>query len=153
MPIAIAIFRFTINTIYPEITRDAWRIRKSMISQLNPLEEKDNYDYKIDKAAYEKEFGTVPIKAIFFSFIIGIIPKIGPLDVYRFKEPSPEVQTLFKKTMKAILNQYTKQLKNLRHSKPHLVNINLDTGKRTIAKDYKLADKTYEELIEKQMDK
>jgi len=52
LPISIALYRFTANDIFPELTKDAWRIRKSVISVLNPLEEKDTYEYEIDKDAY-----------------------------------------------------------------------------------------------------
>ncbi|MGA2296761.1 MAG: zinc dependent phospholipase C family protein [FCB group bacterium] len=156
LSIEIALFRFTVNNIVPELTRDAYRIRKSIISELNPLEEKDKYEYNIDKVAYEKEFGTIPIKAIVLSFIVGLIPKIGPLEVYKFKEPSPEVLDLFKKTMNTILLNYSKYLKRLRtaHKRsPRLENINFDTGKKTVIGDYKLADETYRELIKKQKKK
>jgi hypothetical protein len=153
LPLAIAVFRFTVSNIIPELTRDAWRIRKSVISQLNPFEEKDKYEYNIDEAAYEKEFGTIPIKAIILSFFIGLIPKVGPLEIYKFKEPSPDVEELFIKTMKTILIHYSKHLKRLAHTRPHLENINFDTGKKTVLKEYKLADETYEELLEEQKDK
>lgn len=150
LPIAIELYRFTANDIFPELTKDAWRIRKSIISKLHPLEEKDTYNYEIDKDAYEKEFGTVPIKAIIISFLVGLIPKFGPLEIYKFKEPSPEIVDLFKQTMKKILIQYTKSLKKLKHNKPQLENINFDTGRKTVPGEYKIADETLKELLEKQ---
>jgi hypothetical protein len=153
LPMAIEVFRFTVDNIIPELTRDAWRIRKSIISELNPFEEKDNYEYKINEDAYEKEFGTIPVKGIVLSFLFGLIPKIGPLAIFAFKEPSPEVQKLFKQTMKTISLNYSRHLKRLAHSIPHLDNINLDTGKKTVPKDYKLADEAYEELLKRQKDK
>jgi hypothetical protein len=153
LPVSISLFRFSVNNIFPELTKDAWRIRKSFLTKLNPLEGEDEYDYKIDKDAYEKEFGKIPILSTILSFFIGLVPKVGPWDVYKFKEPSPEVEMLFAKTMKTISIRYSKQLKKLAHTRPRLENINYDTGKKTVPKDYKLADVTYEELIRRQNDK
>jgi hypothetical protein len=150
LPIAIAVFRFTVKNFIPEITKDAWRIRKSVITQLNPLADKAHFRYKFNKKAYEKEFGKLPVKSTIFSFFIALIPKVGPLAAFKFKEPSPEVEKLFKQTMDTILLHYSAHLKEMAYSKPLLENINFDTGKKTVPNDYKEADETDKTLLEKQ---
>jgi hypothetical protein len=152
-PVAIAVFRFFVKNMISEFTKDAWRIRKSVITQLNPLADQDKFTYKIDKAAYEKEFGKIPVKSTILSFIIGTFPKVGPLAKFKFKEPSPEVEKLFKQTMDTILFHYSAHLNSLAYSRPSIENINYDNGKKTVPKEYKIADKTYEELLEKLKDK
>lgn len=152
-PIAIAVFRFFVKNMISEFTKDAWRIRQSVITQLNPLADQDKFTYKIDKAAYEKEFGKIPVKSTILSFIIGTFPKIGPLAKFKFKEPSPEVEKLFRQSMDTILLRYSAHLNSLAYSRPPLENINYDDGKKTVLKEYKIADKTYEELLEKLKDK
>jgi len=150
IPIAISILRFTVKSILPEMTRDAWRIRKSAITQLNPLADKSHYRYKINKAAYEKEFGKIPVKSNIISFFVSLVPKVGPLAAFKFKEPTPEVEKLFKQTMDTILICYNAHVNSLAYSKPFLENINYDTGRKTVLKEYKEADETYEDLLEKQ---
>jgi len=152
-PIAIAVFRFFVKNMISEFTKDAWRIRQSAITKLNPLADKKKYTYKIDKVAYEKEFGKIPVKSTMLSFVIAIFPKVGPLAKFHFKEPSPEVEKLFNQTMDTILLHYSVHLNSLAYSRPSLENINYDTGNKSVPKEYKIADKTYHELVEKQKDK
>ncbi len=150
LPLAISVFRFMVKNIFPELTRDAWRIRKSVITQLNPLQDKAKFRYKINKAAYEKEFGKIPVKANVISFIIGLFPKVGPFAGFKFKEPTPEAEKLFNQTMDTILLLYSAHLKQLAYSNPPLENINYDTGKKYAPNDYKEADEAMEDLLEKQ---
>src|SRR6185295_6072122 len=103
LPLAVSSFRFTVKQIFPELTKDAWKVRKSIITKINPLADQQHFVYKTDRKSYNKEFGKPQLKSTLLSLIIGVLPKVGPLSGLKFKEPSPEVEKLFDKSFDAIL--------------------------------------------------
>ncbi|MEO5569403.1 MAG: zinc dependent phospholipase C family protein [Bacteroidia bacterium] len=153
LPLAIETFRFAVRHMFPELTKDAWKVRKSLITKLNPLAEQAAYTQKTDRKNYNKEFGKPQLKSSLMSLIIGILPKIGPLAGLKFKEPTEEAERIFDKSFAAIIVHYTASLKKLETEKIQMENINYDTGKKTSPGDYEMADKTYYKLLKKQKSK
>lgn len=150
LPVAVESFRFIVKHMFPELTRDAWKVRKSLITKLNPLAEKASYRKSIDRKSYIKEFGRPrPISSLLI-VIMGIVPKVGPFASLKFKEPTDEVEKLFDKSFSAIINHYNDALVNLRTQKIKLDNINYDTGNLTTPGEYHMADDTYYQLLNKQ---
>jgi zinc dependent phospholipase C len=150
LPIAIETFRFSVKQMFPELTKDAWKVRKSIITKINPLAEQAKYTQKFDKKIYNKEFGKPQLKSSLLSLIISLLPKIGPLSGLKFKEPSEEAEKMFDESFKAILIHYSASLKKLETGSIAIKNINFDTGKVTRPGDYKIADKSYYKLLKKQ---
>lgn len=149
LPTAIAIFRFSVKTLIPELTKDAWKIKNSFITQLNPLASDKNYHYKMDKKNYRKEFAQPKVQSFLVSLIIGVLPKYGPLSRFRPKVPSPEAEKLFEQSFDSTLEHYSASVKRLRSKDFTYDNINWDTGKETVIGEYKLADQAYYELLRK----
>jgi hypothetical protein len=149
LPLAIETFRFTVKQLIPELTKDAWKVRSGMITKINPLATKSSYTKKYDRKKYREEFGRPQVKSSLLSFIMGIIPKIGPFAGLKFKEPSEEAEKIFDDSFKAILNNYTAMLDQMKHETVKPVNINFDTGKKTMRNEYALADKSYYKLLRK----
>lgn len=149
LPIAIEVFRFSVKTIIPELTKDAWKIKNSFITKLNPLATKENYQYKSDKVNYQKEFKQPRIQSIFISLIIGVLPKYGPLSKFKPKFPNEECEKLFEQSYDSIIIHYTRTINKLRTKNFSQTNIDLDTGQETRMGEYKLADKTYYNLLMK----
>ncbi len=149
LPVAIEVFRFAVKTIIPELTKDAWKIKNSFITKLNPLATKKNYLYKSDKINYKKEFKQPRIQSIFISLIIGVLPKYGPVSKFKPKLPNEECEKLFEQSYDSILYHYNGSIKRLRTRDISYTNIDLDTGQETILGEYKLADKTYYNLLMK----
>jgi hypothetical protein len=147
LPVSIETFRFTVKQLFPELTRDAWKVRQSMITKLNPLAEQSSYTKKIDKRNYKKQFGKPRPQSLLLSFIMSILPKVGPFAGLKFKEPSEKAEQIFDKSMKAIVSHYTQTLGKLREGVTPIENINYDTGKNTARYEYELADKSYYRLL------
>ncbi len=150
LPIAIETFRFAVKQLIPELTKDAWKVRKSIITKINPLAEQAKYTQKIDRKSYNKEFGKPQLKSSFLSLVIGILPKIGPLSGLKFKEPNGEAEKLFDNSFNSILSHYTSSVKKLETENTKMENINYDTGAKTKPGEYKIADKSYYKLLKKQ---
>jgi hypothetical protein len=146
--ISVSSFRFTVKSLIPEMTRDAWKVRKSTITKLSPLATEENFYYKVDRKSYKREYKTkFSLKSTFISLIIGVLPKIGPLAMFRFKEPTEEGEKIYDKTFETVVNNYNASLKKLSDGKPSFLNVNLDTGNKTARDEYKLANKTYDKLL------
>ncbi len=149
---AINSFRFSVKQLFPELTRDAWKLRRSVITEANPLADKASYTKKIKNKSYNK--GVVPqIKSNLITIIIGIIPKIGPFKKLKFKEPIDKVEKIFEQSFENILTNYNAALKKLRSDTIDLSNINYDTGHPSMQGEYRLADKSHYCLLNKHKSK
>lgn len=126
---AIAVFRFSVKTFIPELTKDAWKIKNSFIVELNPLATEKNYYYKMDKQNYRKEFVQPKITSFFVSLIIVALPKYGPFSKFKPKIPSPVAEKLFEQSFDSTVIHYSASVKRL-YTTPILYdNLDLDTGK------------------------
>jgi hypothetical protein len=85
--------------------------------------------------------------------LIRISPKIGPLKVLKFQVPGPAVEKLFIQSFDSVSVHYAGSLINLDPENIHLANIDFDTGNKTSAGEYELADDNYGELLLKLKDK
>jgi hypothetical protein len=138
-------FRFAVRNLVPELTRDAWKVRKSFINKLNPLATEENFYYNMKRSDYNKEFGKVNIKSTVVSFIIGVLPKIGPLSALSFKEPTEKGEKLYNDAFETIVTKYSNALTN--PARQNAEDKNFDTGKKLKAGEYELADKSYDKLL------
>ncbi|MBX0333979.1 hypothetical protein K3G39_12100 [Pontibacter sp. HSC-14F20] len=86
----------------------------------------------------------------FSAWIIKVLPKLGPFRTLAFKPPTPEAEKLFYHSFNTSVENYTKLIKQLRQQgQLELDNMQLDTGEPTKPGNYKLADETYAELLDK----
>lgn len=151
LPLAIESFRFIVKQMFPELTKDAWKVRKSVITKLNPLAQQAGFRQTIDKKNYNKDFGKPRIQSVLLTVIIGLIPKIGPFKALKFKEPTEEVEKLFNSSFDAILYRYSTSLALLKTGQIVIENINFDTGNITKRGEYHVADDCYYTLLNKHM--
>jgi hypothetical protein len=148
--LAVETFRFAVKQMIPELTKCAWKVRKSFITKINPLAEQAKYTEKMDRKSYNKEFGRPHLKSSFFSLVISILPKIGPLRRLKFKEPDEQAEKIFDKSFESIISHYSSTLKKLEEEKLKIDNVNFDSGKKTTPGEYRIADETYYKLLKKQ---
>lgn len=146
-PTAINVFRFSVKTLIPELTKDAWKIKNSFIIQLNPLVTQKKYYYKMNKNNYRKEFVQPRLESFLVSLIIVVLPKYGPLSRFKPKVPSPEAEKLFEQSFDSTITHYSGSVKRLRSKDVLYDNIDLDTGNETVIGEYKLADQAYYSLL------
>jgi hypothetical protein len=147
----VSTFRWGVRDLFPAILHDAWKAKKKEIRKMDIHARHKDFKFKMPKKMYDKEFGTdytrPDFKARAVAFIIRILPKIGPLKKFSFKYPGMESEKLFTKSMDSILVNYAVALNNADNQKLTLANIDFDTGKPSIANEYRLADRTYNELL------
>jgi hypothetical protein len=77
-----------------------------------------------------------------------VLPKVGPLRTIDFKEPTPKTENLYFKSVDQTIDQYGKDLQEVKNNDLQTPEINLDTGKPTKLGEYPLADATYRELLD-----
>ncbi|MDB5209962.1 MAG: hypothetical protein JWQ30_789 [Sediminibacterium sp.] len=149
--LAVSTFRWSVQSLMPGITKVAWALKKSDIEKATPGMTGRKFIYKMKRANYYQEFGKEHKKpgigAWFFSFAIRILPKVGPLKALRFKTPSPEVEKLYIQSFDTVFYHYTTYIKEMTPEAPQLVNIDYDTGKKTEAGEYLLADACYGDWV------
>ncbi len=153
LDLAIGTFRWSVRSLLPTVTRTAWVIKKNDIKKLNPSANSHSFHYKMKRKAYYAEFGSARqkpgFKAEVLSLLIRIIPKVGPFKALRFKDIGPEGEKLFIRSFDTVLVRYHDALAGLYLKKPNLADVDYDTGKPTQIGEYKLADKTYGDLLDK----
>ncbi len=151
LDLAIGTFRWSVKSLLPTITRTAWVLKKDDIKKLNPSANSHSFHYKMKRKAYYSEFGKdrkkPGFKAVVLSFIVRILPKVGPLKALKFKDVGPEGEKLFIRSFDTVLVHYADALAVLHDKKQPLPDVDYDTGFPTQPGEYHLADKTYDDLI------
>ncbi|MGZ3873575.1 MAG: zinc dependent phospholipase C family protein [Mucilaginibacter sp.] len=152
LDLAISTYRWSVKNLMPTITRAAWTLRKDEIKKQNPSANSHTFHYRMKRKEYIKEFGSSRKKPDFrervLAFFIRILPKVGPLKALKFKDPGPEGEKLFIRSFDTVLVHYHNALARLQYEKVELQDVDYDTGKPTIPGEYKLADQTYDELVD-----
>jgi hypothetical protein len=153
---SIADFRWAVNSLMPTVTRSAWVLKKDEIKKMQPGITSRKFHYKMQRKKYYEEFGREHDKPKFkervIAFIITILPKVGPLKVFRFKEVGPEGEKQFIKSFDTVMVHYADAVARLNYEQLHLPNVDFDTGKPTEIGEYELADATYDQLLFKLQD-
>src|SRR5262245_30493748 len=86
-------------------------------------------------------------------FLLKLLPNFGPFRPLAFKPPTTETEALFLRSLGKTRDDYRASLVALREGQLHLPNRNLDTGKHPVLGEYELADKTYEKLLGRLVDR
>lgn len=153
LPLAIGSYRYTIRSIFPELTRAAWMAKKSEIQEERSGITRRKFVYRMSRASFHDRWGRDYERPGLFAravaYIIRVLPKLGPLRPLAFKPPTPEAEELFYKSFNVTVDKYTAMLNQMRQHEPTLDNLQLDTGEPTAPGAYALADETYAELLEK----
>jgi hypothetical protein len=75
------------------------------------------------------------------------MPRIGPFKGLGFKDPTPQTEDMYFKSINSTVDQYRTFLREERADSLRLPNSDLDSGKPTKAGEYSLADDTYAKLL------
>ena len=140
-------FRWIVANIFPTITKAAWSQKKKTIQKKNNDPASKHFYYIMRQKQYDKQYGKgyerPGFSAKLLSFLIRVLPKIGPLRPLKFKVPTPEAEKLFQNSFDTVLSHYTANVGLLKHNFAHPQDLNFDTGKPTADCKYSLADQTY----------
>jgi hypothetical protein len=153
LDMALGTYQYLVSTLIPEMTKVAWQSKKDEIMASTPGITREQFVYSLSRANYEKEWGTEYKRPGFttrtVSFILRVVPKIGPLKVLAFRPLTRETEQLYIASFNASLERFRALLVDVEAGQLHLENQNNDTGKLSRAGEYHLADEAYAKLLEK----
>jgi len=151
--LAIGTYRRAASQIIPDVTRAAWREKKDEILAATPDVAEQDVVYAMTPQEYDKEFGTAYRKPGFLVRLIvtffKIIPKFGPFKPLAFTPLTADMEQAFLQSFNASCERYGTLLATLRDGRVSLIDTDLDTGKLPAHGVNTLADKTFDELVEK----
>ncbi|MFL5747311.1 MAG: zinc dependent phospholipase C family protein [Niastella sp.] len=147
---AVGRFRFTIMNLFPFLTKAAWAAKKDEIQKMNATATSRNFIYRMHQKNDRYKFGKSERPGFFaraFALVIVVIPKLGPLKAVKFKDPGPVAEKNFIASFDTVTLHYAGNVMALHKHAVQLNNVDFDTGLRTSAGEYSLADKTYCDLL------
>jgi hypothetical protein len=149
--LAISSYRFCISRLIPEMTQVALRTHKKDMTREMPTFAKKKFLYRLSRSDYEKEWGKdyqkPGFKVRFMATLLRYFPKIGPFKAMAFKNPTPQTQELYFKSINTTVDQYRAFLEQIRADVLLVPNRDLDDGKGTKAGEYSLTDEAYAKLL------
>ena len=149
--LAVGSYRFAVSRMIPQMTQIALRTHKKEMIKENPSFAKQKFLYRLSRSDYEKEWGKDYTKADFgtrfWSIVLRYMPKIGPFRALAFKNPTPQTEEMYFKSINTTVDQYRIYLKQVGAGTLELVNCDFDTGKETKAAEYILTDEAYAKLL------
>src|SRR5208283_992575 len=151
--LSISSYRYAVSRLIPEMTQVALRTHKKDMMREEPSFSKRKFLYRLWRADYEKNWGKEYTKPGFGTRILAVfmhyMPKIGPFKAMAFKNPNPNTEQMYFKSINTSVDQYRAYLEELRTDSLQLSNIDFDTGKKTKAAEYTLTDDSYAKLLAK----
>jgi hypothetical protein len=148
--LALATYRHAVGAVIPEMTRVAWHLKKDDLAKAVPAVSKRRFVYNLSRASYRKEwnekFQQPGIGTRILTFLIRILPKIGPLKALSFQPPAPGTTALFETSFNRTLDEYRRLLADESANRLALENRDFDTGELTRPCEYRLADDAYSKL-------
>ncbi len=149
--LAIGSYRFSVSRLIPEMTQVALQTHKKDMMRERPDFAKKKFLYRLSRSGYEKEWGkdyTKPgVGTRILSTLLRYMPKIGPFKGLGFKNPTPQTEDLYFKSINLTIDQYRAFLHAVGTDSVLLTNCDLDSGQSTKAAEYSLADDTYAKLL------
>jgi hypothetical protein len=152
LSLAIGSYRYAVSTLIPAMTKAAWEMKKSEITNASPGIVRKKFLYNLSRASYRKEWGSDYHKPGFGTRFLACILKalpVGRIKALQFITPTPAVEKLFMESFNATLEHYRTYLDDLEVDRLKLANDNFDVGERTGPGQYKLCDRAYAQLMGK----
>ena len=148
---ALGSYHSAVSTTIPQLTKIAWKEKKDEIQKLIPGATSAQVVYRLSRGEYKKEWGSkhrMPLLGRVLSFLVRVLPKVGPLKAASPKIPTPEAERLFLESFEAAVDDYQALVRGLGGGLD-LGNPNLDLGRPSRAGEYGPADEAYSRLLDK----
>jgi hypothetical protein len=149
--LAIGSYRFAVSRLIPHLTEVALQTHKKDLMRETPDFAKRKFLYRLSRSAYEKEWGKDYVKpgvgTRILSTLLRYMPRVGPFKGLAFKNPTPQTEDLYFKSINTTVDQYRAFLEAVRTDTLVLPDADLDTGDATKAAEYSLTDDTYAKLL------
>ena len=145
-------YRYDVTQLLPKATRIAWSLKKDQIMKDQPGITERKFLYNLSRASYQKNWGKEyqppTFGERFLTFLVRILPKIGPLRVLQLRTATPQAERMFEASFDASLQRYRNLLDQEATGHLDLPNDNFDTGGVTGPGKYRLYDETQAELLD-----
>jgi hypothetical protein len=155
--LSIGSFRRGVSKVIPEMTRVALLNRRADLVRDTPNFDEKKFLYRLSRTNYEKQWGRgyrrPGLGSRILAFILRKIPKIGPASALDFKVPTAKTEDIYIKSVNRTTDNYFSLLHKVRDDTPKFADTDFDTGKKTAAAEYPLADVTYSHLLQDQSKK
>jgi Zinc dependent phospholipase C len=157
LTLALGSYRYSIGSVVPGMTRVAWSLKRTELQREIPGITRKKFLYNLSRSSYEKNWGMEYRKpgvgTRVLTFLLEIVPKVGPLKALKIKVPTPEVEKMFMASFNATIVRCQTLFADVDAGHPELPNENLDLGEPPLAGQYKGADEAYAALLGKLADK
>src|ERR1035438_5943056 len=151
--LAVGSYRFAVSRMIPEMTQVALQTHKKELMHEHPDFAKQKFLYRLSRSNYEKDWGKDYTKPGFgtriLSTLLRYMPRIGPFKGLGFKNPTPQTEDMYFKSINLTVDQYRAFLEEVRTDTLVLPDCDLDSGEPTKAAEYSLTDDTYAKLLAK----
>ena len=148
--LSIETFRFSVARVIPEMTQVAIASRKQHLQEKDDAA-RQQFLYHLSRSDYERNFGSNYRKpgvfARILAFFLKLVPKFGPFKALGYKDPTPQTEDLYFRSMDNVVAQYHRLIHDVDAKDLQFPNRNLDTGELTRAAHYKLSDEAYDDLV------
>jgi hypothetical protein len=149
--LAVGSYRFSVGRLIPQMTQVALQTHKKDLMRETPNFAKRKFLYRLSRSDYEKAWGKDYVKpgvgTRILSTLLRYMPRIGPFKGLGFKNPTPQTEDLYIKSINATVDQYRAFLAEVRTNSLSLANCDFDSGEPTKAAEYSLTDETYAKLL------
>jgi hypothetical protein len=149
--LAVGSYRFAVSRLIPHMTEVALETHKKDLMRETPDFAKQKFLYRLSRSDYEKQWGKDYVKpgvgTRILSTLLRYAPRIGPFKGLSFRNPTPQTEDLYIKSINTTVDQYRTFLAAVRTDSLALPNCDLDSGAATKAAEYSLTDETYEKLL------
>jgi hypothetical protein len=168
--LAISSYRHAVSSLIPNVTTVALVSYKDQIEKENPGFDRTKFLYRLKRTEFDKEYGKQyahpGVGSHVLAFFIRILPKVGPLKVFRLQIPNADEQDVYLKSINGTVDKLNGYLANVKapgtgaavpaamdsasplQKAPDLAEIDLDTGKPSQFGEYHLADLSYASLLD-----
>src|SRR5271165_5442064 len=149
--LAVGSYRFAVSRMIPEMTQVALQTHKKDLMRETPDFAKKKFLYRLSRSDYERQWGKDYVKpgvgTRILSTLLRYMPRIGPFKGLAFKNPTPQTEDLYFKSINTTVDHYRAFLEEVRSDSLVLPNCDLDSGNVTKAAEYSLTDDTYATLL------
>ena len=151
--LAIGTLRWSVSKVIPEMTKVALVTRGKQLAQERQDFSRNQFLYHVSRSDYEREWGTKYLRpgvgARMLAILLKLVPRVGPFKALKYKDPTPQTEDLYYKSVDATVNEYRQMLRAMRGSHTYRLRLqdrDLDTGAVTQRGEYPLSDETHAEL-------
>ncbi|MBS1585984.1 MAG: zinc dependent phospholipase C family protein [Bacteroidetes bacterium] len=143
-PKAVVTFKWSIQKVYPYLTRKAWKHKKEEILKSAPGTTHRNYIYRLPHAKHSPDYAKPGLLGRMGVVVLRYLPRVGSLRKLSIVVPDSESEKLFLRGFDSVVLHYHYCISELGHT---IANRDFDTGKETGPGEYDVADNTYAELL------